>query len=50
MYNLAQRQGLPKVGETPDNVAANTYILDSYKTFKGNVICICMLICICLLE
>ncbi|KAK9732068.1 Sperm-tail PG-rich repeat [Popillia japonica] len=36
MYNLAQRQGLPKVGETPDNVAANTYILDSYKTFKEN--------------
>ncbi|KAI4465435.1 shippo-1-related [Holotrichia oblita] len=36
MYNLAQRQGLPKVGETPDNVAANTYIFDRYKTFKEN--------------
>lgn len=36
MYNLAKRQGLPKVGETPDNVAANTYIFDDYKTFQRN--------------
>ncbi|GJQ70540.1 putative sperm-tail PG-rich repeat protein [Trypoxylus dichotomus] len=36
MYNIAKRQGLPKIGDTPDNVAPNTYIFDSYRTFKQN--------------